>query len=124
MKPRVPSPASPPTGTSILELLHPGQHGQVLLVAQLLVVAARMPRVEGVEPHDVEGLGQEEPHPTLQAGLGWAALGWTGLGWARLGWAGVTWARLGQAGLDWARLGGVLGLVPPPHLPPVGGRIC
>lgn len=46
---------------AVLELLHPGQHGQVLLVAQLLVVTELVPRVEGVEPDDVEGLQVARP---------------------------------------------------------------
>lgn len=49
-------PQAPSAGRAVLELLYPGQHGQVLLAAQLLVVAARVPGVEGVEPDHVESL--------------------------------------------------------------------
>lgn len=51
---------SPPTGEAVLELLHPGQHVQVPLAAQLPVVASRVPRVERVKPNHVEGL--RRPH--------------------------------------------------------------
>lgn len=69
--PCVEAPASPGplcpepfTRMAILEFLHPGQHGQVLLAAQLLVVAARVPWVEGVESDHVEGLGAGGSHTT------------------------------------------------------------
>ena len=39
-----------------LELVHPRQHPLVLLVGQVLVVAAVVPRVEGVEADAVEAL--------------------------------------------------------------------
>lgn len=48
-----------------LELLHPGQHIQVLLAAQLPVVTAGVPRIEGVESDHVEGLGK--PHVACSA---------------------------------------------------------
>lgn len=70
------TPFCPPPSQSprmaVLELLHPRQHGQVLLTTQLPVVATRVPRVERVEPDHVEGLGTEKPPSVLQAGLGWA----------------------------------------------------
>lgn len=59
---------------AVLELLHPRQHGQVLLTTQLPVVATRVPRVEGVESDHVEGLGTEE---ATQRAPGWTGLGWT-----------------------------------------------
>ena len=71
-----PRPLLPPlpvsTGLAVLELLHPRQHGQVLCTAQLPVVAPGVPRVEGVEPDHVEGLGTERGH--TQRGPGWAGL--------------------------------------------------
>lgn len=64
-----------------LELLHPGQHGQVLLAAQLPVVTSRVPRIEGVEPDHVEGLGTGGSHAGHAQGT--AGLGgldrWSGL---------------------------------------------
>lgn len=50
-----------PSRGYVLELLHPGQHIQVLLAAQLSVVTTRVPRIEGVESDHVEGLWM--PHP-------------------------------------------------------------
>lgn len=43
----------------LLELLHPGQHAEVLVVAKFQVVASRMPRVERVEPYHVQGFIRE-----------------------------------------------------------------
>ena len=40
----------------LVELLHPAQHLLILVVAQVLVGAASVPRVEGVEANDVERL--------------------------------------------------------------------
>lgn len=60
--PSTPSPSQSPRGMAALELLHPGQHGQVLLAAQLPVITSRVPRVEGVEPDHVEGLGTGGSH--------------------------------------------------------------
>ena len=94
--PPVPS-TQPCAAMAVLELLHPGKHGQVLLTAQLPVVATRVPRVEGVESDHVEGLRAEGSH--TQPGRARLAE----RSQAKLGWAGP-----GRAGL------GVLGLAPPP----------
>lgn len=90
----LPTPTAPPSapvpqGMAVLELLHPGQHGQVLLTAQMPVVAPRVPWVEGVESDHVESLGTGGSHPArcglsrqlraLPACSGISGLGWIGL---------------------------------------------
>lgn len=69
----VPIPHPWALGETLLELLHPRQHIQVPLTAQLPVVTARVPWVEGVESDHIEGL---QTTSVAQAGQPSGQLSW------------------------------------------------
>lgn len=54
------APSPLPRAGHALEFLDPGQHAQVLVVAQVHVIPARVPGVEGVEADHVESLHEEK----------------------------------------------------------------